>query len=223
MRSPEVSIRIAFCSSVSLCGTNQEQIFHLSKSSRTMVCAVSLLMHNSSAINLSVSRRSWASIYHTFWIISGVLFVVDGRPELDSSSVVPSLRESIWTISKPIFCSRLPSRTHAPTFHASPLQFSPICSRIWCLHVAHRAVTHLSHWLRLTGRSWFTLPVTCSPCCVSILPMSLKNHHMRAHMRQVAVQMTPFTELFRHTLWCWDQWIRQPALRYILRQCIQRS
>ena len=136
MRSPEVSIRIAFCSSVSLCGTNQEQIFHLSKSSRTMVCAVSLLMHNSSAINLSVSRRSWASIYHTFWIISGVLFVVDGRPELDSSSVVPSLRESIWTISKPIFCSRLPSRTHAPTFLASPLQFSPICNRPWCLDVA---------------------------------------------------------------------------------------
>ena len=29
-----------------------------------------------------------------------------------------------------IFCSRLPSRTPAPTFNAFPLKFSPICTRI---------------------------------------------------------------------------------------------
>ena len=53
--------------SARLCGTNREQIFRLPKSSRTMVCAVSLLMPNSSAINLSVRRRSCASICRTFW------------------------------------------------------------------------------------------------------------------------------------------------------------
>ena len=55
----------------------------LTKSSRTMVCAVSLLMPYSSAINLSGSRRTCRTVS----IFSGVLFV-DGRPERDSSSVV---------------------------------------------------------------------------------------------------------------------------------------
>ena len=84
-------IRFAFCSSVSLCCTNREQIFKLPKSSRTMVCVMSLPMPNSSAINLSVRRRSCVSIYRTFWIISGIL-LVDGRQERSSSSVVSSLR-----------------------------------------------------------------------------------------------------------------------------------
>ena len=83
----EVSIRFAFCSSVSLCGTNQEQIFLLPKSSQTMVYAMSLLMPKSSIINLNISRRSCASICRTFLIISGVLLVC-GRPECCSSSVI---------------------------------------------------------------------------------------------------------------------------------------
>ena len=87
LKSPEVSIRFAFCPSVSVCGTNREQIFRLPKSSRTMVCAVSFLMPNSSAINLSVSRRSCASTCRTFSIISGVL-LVDDRPKHGSFSVV---------------------------------------------------------------------------------------------------------------------------------------
>ena len=66
---------------------NQEKIFRLPKSSRTMVCAVSFQMPNSSTINLSVSHRYCASICHTFSIISGVLFV-DGRPERGSTSVI---------------------------------------------------------------------------------------------------------------------------------------
>ena len=49
-----------------------------------MVCAVFLLMPNSSAINLSVKPRSCASIFVEH---SGVL-LVDGRPERGSSSVV---------------------------------------------------------------------------------------------------------------------------------------
>ena len=119
MKSPEVSIRFSFCSSVSLCGTNREQISRLPKSWRTMACAVCLLKTNSSAINLNVSHRSYASICRTFSIIYGVL-LVDGRSERG---------ESISTFRKHIFCSLLPSRTPAPTFQASPLQFSPICSR----------------------------------------------------------------------------------------------
>ena len=111
---------------------------------RTMVCAVSLLMPNSSAINLSVSRRSCSSICCTFSIISGVLHV-DGWPERGSSSVVPSLRESVWTIRKHIFFPRLPSLTSAETFQASPLHFSPICSRIWCLHVVPLCCDTTSH------------------------------------------------------------------------------
>ena len=57
MKSPEVSIRFAFCLSESLCGTNWEQIFHLPRSSATMVCAVSLLMPNSTAVNLKAGSH----------------------------------------------------------------------------------------------------------------------------------------------------------------------
>ena len=95
MKSPEVSIRFAFYSSVSLCASNQEQIFRLPKSSRTMVCTVFLLMPNSSAINLGVSRRSCARFSYTFSIISGVL-LVDDRPERGSLSALSfSLRKCL--------------------------------------------------------------------------------------------------------------------------------
>ena len=86
IKSPEVSISFAFCSSVSLCSTNQEQIC-LPKSSWTMVCAVSLLMPNSFAVIVSMSHRSCASICRTFSIISGVL-LVDGRLQYGSLSVI---------------------------------------------------------------------------------------------------------------------------------------
>ena len=130
--------------SVSLCGTNREQVFRLPKASRTMVCAVSLLMPNSSAINLSVSRWSCASICRTFSIISGAL-LVGGRPEHGSSQSFPSLRESVWTIRKHISCSRIPSRTPAPTFHAYPLQFSPICRKTLCLNITPLRCDTTSH------------------------------------------------------------------------------
>jgi len=59
----------------------------LAKSSKMMVCTVSLLMPNSSTINCKVTRRSCASICHTRSIMSGVL-LVDGQPKRGSSSVV---------------------------------------------------------------------------------------------------------------------------------------
>ena len=55
MKSPEFSIRFVFCSSLSLHCSIWEQIFRLPKLSRMMVCTVSLLMPNSSAINPCVN------------------------------------------------------------------------------------------------------------------------------------------------------------------------
>ena len=58
MKSREVYIRFAFCSSVRMCGRNREQIFRLPKSSQTMVCAVSLLTPNSSTDTLKYQSRT---------------------------------------------------------------------------------------------------------------------------------------------------------------------
>ena len=122
----------------------------------------------------------------------------------------PSLCESVWTIRKNIFCSRFPSCTPATTFHGSLLQFSPICGRTWCLHIAPLCcdtqpyLLRCEVWLWSAGRSLFTLVNTCSPCCVSILPMSLNN---RAHAPSCHSDMMPFTKLFRHTLYNWRLWI----------------
>ena len=138
MKPPEKSIRFAFCSSVSLCGTNREQIIRLPKSSRKMVCAVSLLMPNSFAINLV---PAFVSLSRSF--LGFCLSMADQNVAHPQS--FPSLHQSVWTICKHIFCSRLPSRTPAPKFHASPLQFSPICSRSWCLHVASLQCDTTSH------------------------------------------------------------------------------
>ena len=71
MKSVEVTIHFAFCLSVSLCGTNREQIFRLPKSSWTMMFSLSLLMPNSSTINLSISRRSCASFAALSWSFLG--------------------------------------------------------------------------------------------------------------------------------------------------------
>jgi hypothetical protein len=88
---------------------------------------MSLLMPNSSTINRKVTRRSCASICRTCSIMSGVL--LDGQPDRGSSSVVS-------------FPSRkLPSRTLAPTFYASPSPFSLICSRTWVYSLLHCTVT----------------------------------------------------------------------------------
>ena len=114
-----------FCSSVSLWGTNREQIFCLRKSSRTVVCAVFLLMPKSLRNQSCDSRRSCASICRTFSTISEVL-LVDVRPEGCSSSVVsfPCETFELFVIFF-FFFSRLPFRTPASTFHAPPLQLSP--------------------------------------------------------------------------------------------------
>ena len=55
---------------------------------------------------------------------------------------------------------------------------------------------HCTVTLRSTGCSWFTLPVTCSPCCVSIIPMSLKNTCTKLPFRYDTIHRT-----FRHTFY----------------------
>ena len=201
MKSPEVSIHFAFCSSVSLCITNREQIFHLHRSSRTVVCAVSLLIPNSFKINLSISRRSYASICRTFSIISGVLFV-DGQTEHLMLSSFPSLCKSVWTICKHIFCSQFPSRTPVPTFHESPLQFSPICSRSRCLHVAPLCCDTA---LILTTFNWLQSVYTAghmqSMLCIDSPHVSEEHVHVHTYAPSCHSDMTPFTELLRHAFY----------------------
>ena len=186
MKSPEVSIRFVFYSSVSLWDTNRGQIFRLPKSSRTMMCAVSLLMPKSSAINLRVSRRSCTQ--HLSHFLHHFLRSVCWWPTHPQS--FPSLRESVWTISKHIFCSRLPSHTRAPTFHETPLLFSPICSRTWRLQVAPLRYDTTSH------TDYVQLAVVGLHCRSHVVhtvwgffPWLWRTMRMRAHMHQVAVEV----------------------------------
>ena len=126
---------------------------------------------------------SCASICSTFSIIYGVL-LFDGRPEHGSSSVAsfPSRKH------KHIFCSRSPSRTPAPTFHVSLLQFSPISSRT-CLHLAPLSCNTTSHseyvqlaTVGLHCRSHASMLCRFSSCL-------WRTMRMRTHMCQIAVEI----------------------------------
>ena len=79
-------------------------------------------------------------------------------PNVAYPQLFPSCHESVWTSCKHIFCSQLPSRTLAPTFHASPSPFSLICSRTWCSLVAplHCDPTSHTDYVRLppVGLPW---------------------------------------------------------------------
>ena len=187
MKSPEVYIRFTVCSSVSVCGTNREQIFRLPKSSRTMVC--SLLMPNCSAINLSVSRRSCATFDALSRSFLGFCLSM-AVPNVAHPRSLPYLREIVWTIRRHIFCSRLPYRTPAPTFHEYPLQFSAICSRTWCLHVALLSCDTTSHsdYVQLAAVGLHCRSHAVHAVC-RFSPCLCRTMRMRAHMRQVAVQI----------------------------------
>ena len=102
----------------------------------------------------------------------------------------PSLRESVWTIRKHIFCSRLPFRTPAPTFYASPLQFFSIWSRTWCLHVAPLRCDTTSHTDYVQQAA---VGLHCGSQAVNAVcrfsPCIWRTMCMRAHMRQVVVEI----------------------------------
>ena len=136
---------------------------------------------------------SCASIRRTSSIISGVLFV-DDRPERGSSSIVSTLRKSVNTFSAHGF----------PPVHLHQ-HFTCLCCS-FLQFVAELACTLLHCTVKLpltlTTFNWPQSVYTAgysSPCCVSILPMSLKNRaYARTHKPSCRSDMTPFTELFRH-------------------------
>ena len=124
-------------------------------------------------------------------------------PNMAHPQSFQSFCKSVWTICKHIFCSWLSSRTPAPTFHASPLQFFPIYSRTLFAHCSIALWHYLSHYVQLA---------TVGLCCQShgvhafclFSPCLWRTMHMRAHLCQVAIQKTPFIKLFRHTLYRYD-------------------
>lgn len=65
LESLKTPLSCVFCSSVSLCRTNQAQIFRFIKCLCTIVLTLPLLIFKSSAIILKDGRRSSASIHHT--------------------------------------------------------------------------------------------------------------------------------------------------------------
>ena len=102
----------------------------------------------------------------------------------------PSLLKSVWTILKHIFCSQLPSHTPAPTFHPFPLQFSPIYSRTWYLHIA------LLCWDTTSHTDYIQLDAVCLHCrshavhaVCQFSPCLWRTMLMHAHMHQVAIQI----------------------------------
>ena len=142
---------------------------------------------------------SCASICLTLSIISGVLLVV-GRSDCGSSSVVSFLS---WK-HKHIFCSRLHSRTPAPTVHAALLQFSPICSRT-CLHIAPlRSVTiYHTDYVQLAAVGLHCRSHAIHAGC-RFSTCFWRTMRMRAHMRQVSIQnfLDIFCTAVKNTVFC---------------------
>ena len=85
---------------------------------------------------------------------------------------------------------------HFMRLHYSFIQFVAeldVCTLLHCAVTLPLTLTMFNYC------SQFTLQFTCSPCCVSILSMSLKNHaYSHTHVTNCRSDMTSFTELFRH-------------------------
>ena len=101
---------------------------------------------------------------------------------------------------KHIFCSRLPSRTLVPTFHASPSPFSLICSRTWCSLVAPLhcdATSHTDHvWLPAAGLAWRSR-VLCARWRFSMYLWIAMC--MQAHLAHVAIEISDHSPNFLDT------------------------
>ena len=87
----------------------------------------------------------WEYFIFRVFPLCRVLCLSMANPNLAHPQLFLSFCKSTSTIRKHIFCSWLPSHTLAPTFHTSPLQFSPICGRTWCLHIAPLRCDTTSH------------------------------------------------------------------------------
>ena len=162
-----------------------------------MVYAVSLLMPNSSATNLSVSRQSRVSICRTFsynfWGSGSMADLNVAHPQS-----FPSLREPFVNTFSAHGLSPVHLHQHSVRLRCSFPQF--VAERDVCL-LLHCAVTLP---LTLTTFNWpqsvYTASHMQSMLCVDS-PMSPKNHaHARTRAPSCRSDMIPFTELFRHTL-----------------------
>jgi hypothetical protein len=142
-----------FCSSLSLCGTNFEQILTFPKCSWTLWQIVSLLMFNSSAINLRAYRPSGITISRTFATMYAFRRV-EGRPLLGSS----------WKFSHPSSNRLNRSDTLLQLKGSSPqrvcdisLAFYPVRNKIVCSFVASRP----KKWQQLKTRLTELLFMKC--------------------------------------------------------------
>ena len=121
-------------------------------------------------------------------------------PNVAQPQLFPSRRENVWTSRKHIFCSRLPSRTFAPTFHASPSPFSLICRRTWCSLVTplHCDPTSHAHYVRLpaAGLPWRSRVLYATWRVSSYLWIAMC---IRAHLAHVAVEISDHSPNFLDT------------------------
>ena len=114
-------------------------------------------------------------------------------------SFFPSLRERVWTSRKHIFCSRLPFRKLAPTFHASSSPFSLICSRTRCSLVASLHCDPISLYVRLhaAGLPWRSRVLYVRWRFSTYLWIAMS---MRTHLAHVAVEVSDHSPNFLDTL-----------------------
>ena len=192
-KSPAVSIRFAFCSSVSLCGTNREHIFRLPKSSPTMACAVSLLMPN---ILPQSFLESVADLVPAFVELSRsfLRFCFSmADPNVAHPQSFPSLCESVWTIRKHGF----PPVHLCQHFTRLRSCFPQFVVELDVFTLLHCAVTLP---LTLTTFNWpksvYNVGHTQSILCVDSPQCLWRIYRIRAHMRQVSVQIRHLSQNF---------------------------
>ena len=198
MKSAEVSTHFAFCSYVSLCGTNREQIFRLLKTSWTIV---SLLMPSQSQRQPPILCQYLSHFLDHLW---GSACRWRSRTWIVLSRFLP-FAKALGPFLNTFSAHGFPPVHPHQHFTRLRCSFPQIIAELDVCTLLHCAVT-LS--LTLTTFNWPQLVYTAGHmqymlCCVSILLMPLKNH---AHARRLAPSclsdMTPFTELFRQTLYC---------------------
>ena len=121
-------------------------------------------------------------------------------PNVAHPQSFPSRRKSVWTSRKHIFCSRLPSCTLAPTFHASPSPLSLICSRTWCALVAPLHCDPTSHkdyvQLPAAGLPWGSRVFYTTWCFSTYLWIAIC---IRTHLAHVAVEISDHSPNFLDT------------------------
>ena len=146
------------------------------------------------------------------------------NPNVAHPQLFPSHRKSIWTSRKHIFCSRLPSCTLAPKFHASPSLFSLICSWTWFSLVAPLHCDHTSHtdyvWLPAVGLPWRSRVLYTTWCFLTYLWIAMC---IRTHVAHVAVEILDHSPNFLDTpcmhkqqteyklTWNWNQASAMPV------------